>query len=506
MPPRGMGLDEDRVLRVVAESHALRLGHRRIEAERIAGDVVPVRRAGHDLETGARRRVEERRGRRADPAGERPALDRVSPDDRAAEAIAGPETDLAEGAPEFEHGAGPDDDPIEPSRRDRDVRRETVVRADLVARGPGPQLDHQRRLALRLVRGELRGDDGRRDLDLGRGPRSLAAGGQGGDDGLGRGLLVDGSPETRGTDAEDLAGPRAQVQGLGRLALQVLRDLLEGGRHVGRVHARPVRRAGPGERDPLADRRGLDLPGLRPLRQDEVGGDLVGHREGPHRVGVGRRRLHAGGIGSHRPHGRGGRIEQRALDRRGHAGRVDPDAVDLMPDHVARLRREDTRVERPASDRTAVGRQRVIEPSPVDAEDRWHRDRLDQQPEPGDRLGEARAVPADLRGAIDHRVVVDLPADLGVRDVGGADPRADRDLAVLERTEGGDERLTSVGRRQTTDVDTADAHARQDPVRIGLAEGDQPDQRRPRRPAWCRARICGHRVPVERPAGHGLPA
>ena len=61
-------------------------------------------------------------------------------------------------------------------------------------------------------------------------------------------------------------------------------------------------------------------------------------------------------------------------------------------------------------------------------------------------------------------------------DVDGADPRADRDLALLERTEGGDERLASVGRGQATDVDAADANARQDAAGIGLAVGDEPDQ------------------------------
>src|SRR6185436_826234 len=100
---------QDRERGVVPEPHRLRAGHRCVQAERISGDVVPVRLAADDLEPAAERRVEQRCRRCADAAGEGPSLDRVAADDRSTQSIAGPEADLAKAAPEVEELARLDD-------------------------------------------------------------------------------------------------------------------------------------------------------------------------------------------------------------------------------------------------------------------------------------------------------------------------------------------------------------------------------------------------------------
>ena len=153
------------------------LEDRRVEPLRVAGDVVVVVLARPHLETGPDRGVEHRRRRRADPAADRLALDRVAVDDRAAEPVALRQADLADRLPVAEPLARSDDRPVDRHRRDRDVGAEAVVRTALVVGGPGRDRLHQRSGLGGLLGGERRGHDGEggddpcRGLLAGAGPR-----------------------------------------------------------------------------------------------------------------------------------------------------------------------------------------------------------------------------------------------------------------------------------------------------------------------------------------------
>src|SRR5439155_316917 len=116
------GADQNRIRRVVLPGHVLdpaTVGDvdGRVEALRVAADVVEVVLPGAHLEAGPERGVEEGRRRRADPATDRVALHRVPVHDRATELVALGEGHVADRLPEAEPLARSDDGAVDrPSR------------------------------------------------------------------------------------------------------------------------------------------------------------------------------------------------------------------------------------------------------------------------------------------------------------------------------------------------------------------------------------------------------
>ena len=141
--------DEHRVVRVVRERDGL-LGargadeHRRVEAERIAVDVVVVVAPGAHLVAGPQGGVEQRRRARADPAREGALRLGPAVDDRAAGLVALGPGDGSDGVPEVERGARRDDVAVDQPRRDPDVRAESVPIADREGGRPLRDLAHLR--------------------------------------------------------------------------------------------------------------------------------------------------------------------------------------------------------------------------------------------------------------------------------------------------------------------------------------------------------------------------
>ena len=122
-------------------------------------------------------------------------------------------------------------------------------------------------------------------------------------------------------------------------------------------------------------------------------------------------------LGSHR-------LEERGFDLRDDRLRVEADTRDRGPHRQTGRRARHLGVEGLDSKAAGERRELVDEPVPLEADDRAHRDGLREEPQAGHRLVEPRTSAADGGCLADHRVEIELAAQLGERNVGGAAARA----------------------------------------------------------------------------------
>ena len=272
------------------------LPDRRVEARRVAVDVVVVVGALEDLEPGPGRRVEERRGAGADPAGQ--GARRLGPpvEDGAAVAVAALVRDRAERRPEVEDRARLDHVAVDVARRDRDVVAEPVRLVAVEVRGPGRQALHERGGLLGLLgrqrparRRPSRGRRARASRSRAAVPRSTTAWATSGADAA----TSRARPFLRRDDADDAPSraPRgtSRPSAPGRSSSRGRRAPSVGA--VGRDRRTYVALGGRAERDPAANGRRRDRPRLLAVGQHDVPGHPLGDGDGGGDLGIGDERL-----------------------------------------------------------------------------------------------------------------------------------------------------------------------------------------------------------------------